>query len=245
MHSIIFDGSFEGFLCVVYAYYYDKIIPSHIQREDEYQETLDAEVLPIFTDQARAARVLDGINKKISPDAAEMVFFACLSGEDDIYMDIFKYTVLGFKVGSIVDSYLQTDYVRRVHTLHKRVGHETHMLTGFCRFQETRQGVYYCAVTPKNHVLPLLAEHFTDRFKNQAWVIHDKKHGQAAVYDGSEYVIGNVGADAKVEFTENETRVQDLWKLFFKTIAIQERASYKRQRQMLKLYFRNNMVEFK
>ncbi len=148
MHSIIFDGSFEGFLCVVYAYYYDKIVPSHIQREDEYQETLDAESVSVNTDQPKAARVLEGINRKISPEAAKMVFFACLSGEDDIYMDIFKYTVLGFRVGALVDSYLQTDYVRRVHTLHKRVGHETHMLTGFCRFQETRQGVPGKATQP-------------------------------------------------------------------------------------------------
>ena len=43
MRPVIFDGGFEGFLCVVYAYYYDKIIPSHIQREDEYQEALDGE----------------------------------------------------------------------------------------------------------------------------------------------------------------------------------------------------------
>jgi hypothetical protein len=48
-----------------------------------------------------------------------------------------------------------------------------------------------------------------------------------------------------MEFSESELEVQDLWKLFFKTIAVRERASYKRQRQMLKLYFRDNMVEFK
>ncbi len=243
--SVTFDGSFEGFLCVVYSFYYEKIIPLHIQPEHEYQEALDAPVHNVATDSAKAERVLGGITKKISGEAAEKIFYACLSGEDDVFMDIFRYTVLGFKVGALVDSYLQTDYVRRVHTLHKRVGHETHMLTGFCRFQETTQGAYYCAVTPKNHVLCLLAEHFADRFKSQIWVIHDKKHGLAAVYNGKEYIIREAPAGAAVDLTAGEKQIQALWKAFFDTIAIEERASYKRQRQHVALYFRKNMTEFK
>lgn len=242
--SVVFDGSFDGFLCVIYAYYYQKVLPWHIQSEDIYQKTLEAEEYYIATEPEKAARVMEGIRQKISPDAAQYIYNAFLAGEEDKYMDMFRYIRLGFKVGPAVDDYLQADYVMRVHRLAKYVGHETHLLTGFCRFAETKQGVYYCVISPKNQVLPLLAEHFRNRFMNHAWIIHDKKHGLAAVYDGNECLIENVSPTAHVIYTDDESQIQDLWTAFFNTVAIEERKSKKRQRQHIPLYFRGPMTEF-
>jgi hypothetical protein len=64
------------------------------------------------------------------------------------------------------------------------------------------------------------------------------------VYNGKEYFITKVPNDAKVVLSEKEEQIQDMWTLFFTTIAIKERSSYKRQRQVLPLYFRGNMTEF-
>lgn len=242
--SVVFDGSFDGFLCIVYAFYYEKITPLYIQTEENYQRTLDADEYYVSADPARAARVLEGIQEKISGEAVFFLYNAQMAFEEDRFMDMFRYVVLGFKVGARVDEYLQVDYVARVHRLSKYATHEAHMLSGFCRFAETKQGVYYCVVTPKNHILPILAEHFRDRFMNHAWIIHDKKHGMAAVYDGYEYIIEPVPPEVNVIYTDEEEHIQDLWVAFFNTIAIKERKNKKLQRQNAALYFRENMTEF-
>ena len=243
--SVLFDGSFDGFLCIIYAYYYDKIQPLYIQTEDAFQQTLDVEVYYVATDTEKSARVYDGIRQKISEDSANNLYKAFLSGEDNKYMDLFRYVLLGFKKGFALDDCLQEDCVLRVHKLAKHVGREVHLLSGFCRFAETKQGVFYCVIEPKNHVLALLAEHFRDRFMNHAWIIHDKKHGMAAVYNGEDYIIESVPKDINVLYTDEEEKIQSLYTTFFNTIGIKERANYKLQRQHVPLYFRGPMIEFR
>ena len=241
---VVFDGTFDGFLCVVYAYYYCKVKPIVIQRADQVQLTLDSELYMVDTDPDHAARVLKGLREKVSEEAAHYVYYAFLSGEEDKYMTIFSYILRGFTLGHMVDSHLQEDCVRGVHKLAKHVGREAHLLTGFCRFAETDSGVFYCHITPKNDVLALLADHFCQRFMNQAWVIHDKSRNQAAIYDGDAFVITAVPREVNVTYAEGEKETQALWTMFFKTLAIEARKNPKLQRQLLPLYFRRNMTEF-
>ena len=242
---IVFDGSFDGFLCAIYAIYYDNINPVLIQKEEEVQLALDSELYQVTTDINQAARVLKGIETKISEGAASNVYYSFLSGKDDKYMTIFRYIQFGFSIGSTIDSHLQQDCVRAVHDLARQVGKEAHLLNGFSRFAETDTGVYYCEITPKNDVLALIAEHFCSRFMNQAWVIHDKRRNQAAIYDGNTHVIVSVPKNATVSYAEGERETQQLWAAFFKVLAIEARKNPKLQRQMVPLYFRKNMTEFK
>ena len=240
----IFDGTFEGFLCVVYEYYYNKITPLIIQTEDRVQLTLTDEVYRVETDSSRATRVYNGIKEKISEDAARRVYLACLSGDEDKYMTIFQYVLRGFTLGHMVDSHLTKDYVKAVHSMAGRVGGEAHKLNGFCRFAETTSGIMYCEITPKNDVLPLIAPHFSQRLMNLRWVIHDKSRHQAAIYDGESYIITDVPPNIAIEYAEGEDEIQDLWIVFFNSLSIKARENPKLQRQMLPLYYRKNMTEF-
>jgi probable DNA metabolism protein len=243
---ILFDGSFEGFLCVVYVVYYEKIEPVSIQVQGFEQLALDTVPYYIETDLQKSTRVFNAIYEKISEEAAEYVYNAFHSAEDGRFMSLLKYLRLGFSVGHMVDSHLHEDFVRDVQKMSKYVCREAHLLHGFCRFVETAQNVYYCDVTPKNDVLIMLATHFEKRMMNQAWIIHDKTRNKAAIYDGNSYVITAVPAsDAAVPLAEGEAETQELWVTFFNTIAIDERRNPKLQRQLVPLYFRKNMTEFK
>ena len=242
--AVTFDGSFEGFLCVVYAYYYDGIMPLYIQDADNYQQALDIEEYYVSTDFDKALRVQLGIREKISVQAENYLAYAFLAEGDDKFMDMFRYVILGFKTGSAVDNHLQQDYVLGVHKRARYVGGEAHLLSGFCRFAETKQGVFYSAVTPVNNVLSILAEHFADRMMNQAWIIHDKKRHKAAVYDGNRYIIGDVPKFAQVDFCDGEKLIQDLWGAFFDAVTIKERVNKALQRNNLPLRYRGNMLEF-
>jgi len=256
---VTFDGSFDGFLCVVFAHYYDKVSPMQIQRHDQVQLTLDGEFLHVETDMKKAARVLKGLRNNVSEDAANHVYNAILSGKDDKYMAIFRYIQMGFKLGHMVDSYLQTDCVRRVHKLSRHVGREAHLLFGFCRFAEITAGgstaeadilarptnILYATISPKNDVLHMVADHFTQRLMNHVWVIHDTARHQAAIYDGKKYMITPVPQGTKVTYAAGEENIQDLWLAFFNALTIEARINPKLQRQLLPLYFRKNMTEFK
>ena len=241
--AVLFDNSFEGFLCILFAYYYEDILPLNIQADQSYQLTLDAEEYYIATDYDKAMRVEKGIKRKISRQAFDNLYSAFLTENEDIYMDMFRYAVLGFRVGEAVDSHLQEDCVLAVHKNARYVGRETHLLTGFCRFKETDEHVFYCEISPVNNVLHLLAEHFSERMSNQAWVIHDKKRGIAAIFDGSKYIIGAVPTNVKLQYSDKEEAIQDLWKSFFDTLAIKERRNKKLQRNFVPLYFRKWMLE--
>jgi len=242
--AITFDGSFDGFLCVVYACYYEKINPISIQDESMAQLVLDIDAQCIETNPSYAARVFSAIREKISEEAANYVYNAFLSFEDDRYMAILNYIRMGFSQGHIIDSHLQNDCVRRVRKLAGHVAGEAHLLLGFCRFEETKQGVFYCKITPKNNVLPLVSDHFSQRLMGQAWIIHDKTHGEAAIFNGHSYIITATPRDAVVELADGEEETQEMWVAFFNALTIKARINPKLQRQLLPLHFRGNMTEF-
>jgi probable DNA metabolism protein len=243
--DVLFDGTFEGFLCVVYAYYYEGVVPLSIQTTGEYQLSLAQEEYFVVTVDERARKVEKAIGKKISQEAIRRVGCAFLADAPDRYINMLRYIVFGFKVGGMVDSHMQYDFVLRVHKLAREVGREAHKLTGFCRFAETAQGIYYCAVTPVHHVLLPLAEHFADRMIGQSWVIHDKRHNMAVVYDGNDYTFVAVNPDSEPPvLAGNEEFIQNLWVTYFNTLAIEARKNPKLHRQMLPIKYRGNMVEF-
>jgi probable DNA metabolism protein len=242
----LFDGTFDGFLSVVYAVYYEKIEPSTLQIQGNEQLSLGVEPLFVQTNEEHAARVFKSFRRKVGEEAASYIYHAFLAADDDRFMAMLKYMQLGFKIGHMVDSHLQENFVLKVHKCSRYVEREAHLLYGFCRFVETKQNVFYCKVTPKHDILELLARHFSQRLMNQAWVIHDKTRTKAAIYDGNMYLITDVPKDNPVQFEEidEEQQIQGLWITFFNNLAIQARKNPKLQRQLLPLYFRKNMTEF-
>ena len=245
MTAALFDGSLEGFLSVVYADYYDRRHFEYAFEDNVYQQRLDADYIYVPADPPRSARVMDAIGVKISPEAQSNVCNCCLSNDKNRFSALLHYVRLGFKTGASVDSRLQDPHVLRVHKLVQYVQREAHLLAGFCRFKETQSGVYYASISPVNNALPILAEHFRERFMNQPWVIHDTGRGIAAVYDCREYIIEEVPAGANVNCSDSEAVFRDLWKAFFDTIAIKERTNKKLQRNLIPLHFRKHITEFR
>jgi len=245
--TALFDGSFEGFMCLIHAYYYEGIAPAAIFSEPDniYQPALDSpDEFYVSTDFEKSDKVQQSISEKISQDAYGYVTTAFLSEETDKYMPIFQYILLGFKIGERVDDHLQQDCVLDTHRLARRVAKDAHILSGTCRFAETTTGVYYCAIAPKSYALPIVAQHFSQRLSTQPWIIHDKKRNHAAIYNGQEYIITSVPAGVKMELTANEMEIQGLWKTFFHALAIKERENYKVARTVIPLHYRKFMLEF-
>jgi len=244
--DVLFDGSFEGFLCVVYAFYYVQITPRTIQSVNDFQPSITQEEYFVLTDGGQARTVEKALQNKISADASRRVYYAFLSSAMDRLSALLHYIVLGFKLGGKIEEHLHNDCVLRVHKMAREVGREAHKLTGFCRFEETAQGIYYCGITPEHHVLEPLAEHFSDRMMDVSWVIHDKRHHRAAVYNTQNYTIVDVKpGQPPPAMAGNEQQIQNLWTLYFNTLAIEARKNPKLHRQMVPIKFRGDMTEFR
>ena len=138
--------------------------------------------------------------------------------------------------------------MEKLFELRRRVGNESHFFKEILRFRELENGILYARMDPKNQVLTCIAPHFADRLPQENWLIYDGTHRVFAVHQvGKSWVLlsGEEADISRIErFSEEESEIQKLWKGFFKSISVQERESYTRQRQHLPLWYRKNMVEF-
>ena len=244
-HDVIFDGSFDGFLCVIHAHYYEKILPRSVSAADYAQTRLFGCAVTIETDHAKAGAVAAAIIKKISREAYEMLYQA-FSGRDADYLRLFKFVTFGFDADPRVASRLDLDFVLYVSGLSRRTGREAHRYLGFVRFRETKSGALYADIEPDNFILPQLAEHFSQRLIGEKWMIHDIGRGLCAVYDGNGYFICEAGktAPAVIDGAVDEDAYQKLWKTFYETIAVEDRIRKKRFDHMLPKKFRGHLTEF-
>ncbi|HWR45555.1 TIGR03915 family putative DNA repair protein [Sporomusa sp.] len=133
-----------------------------------------------------------------------------------------------------------------VNTLFKAVNHldrESHLLKGFLRFS-IFNNVLVGEIEPKNYVLPLLVQHFCERYPEERFLIHDKTHGMGLVYQPYQSAVIPIGALELPEVDAQEQTFRELWQLFYDTIAIQGRHNPQcRMSHMPKRYW-TYMTEF-
>ncbi len=241
----VFDGTYEGLLTIIYEHFYKKMNFLSIEHEDYAQQKIGMEYIYIKTDTEKALKVYNSIPKKISSLSADTAYYAFLHNDSERFIYIYLYILLGFKTGKTLDNHKNVDFVLKTQNFAKAVRNEAHFNREFIRFTETQNGIYYADISPKYDVLVYLSEHFADRFPSHPWIIHDVSRNIAAIYNGEHYVFTETPKDAVIQYSDNEKEYQQLWKRFFETIAIKERASYKLQRGNLPLRFRKHMTEFK
>jgi len=238
----LYDGSFEGLLCCVYESYYQKELPSMVFHYGEAQATLFP-VKEIETDTTAAKKVEDSIGRKISKEALRLVRMCYLSQMEDRELIILRFLRMGYKIGSPVTNMLADDTVRSITQSAKNVQGESHFFKMFLRFSEYN-GALVATIEPKNFVLPLVAAHFCDRFPSEQFLIYDKSHKCAFVYQNGEKNLTALEDLELSEVGEEEAKYRALWKRFYDTIAIKGRINPKlRMSHMPKRYWAH-LTEF-
>ena len=93
--KVIYDGTFEGFLTLVYDVYYTKLRPKEILKHEP--EVLLFEPLhTVFTDSIKAQKVLLALKQKFEPEHYQRIFHAFLCDNDAFEMALLDFIVLGF-----------------------------------------------------------------------------------------------------------------------------------------------------
>lgn len=216
-----YDGSFAGLMCCVYESYEYKEIPSMIRPPSD-QQTLFDNAKWIETDEKKADRVYNSIPLKISFEAQELVklgFLTCASQKE---LQILLFLRMGFKYGGKVMTMLTNDVVCSLQKAVRHLTSESHKFKGFVRFSVYGE-VLVSVIEPKNYVLPLLSAHFCDRYSNERFMIYDKTHGMALIYQSQNAELVYIDELTLPEADSTEVEYRRLWRQFYKTIAIEGR----------------------
>ena len=107
--------------------------------------------------------------------------------------------------------------------------------------------VMFSEIEPENQVLPLLGEHFSDRFPLVNFMIYDKTHKACLIHPaGKQWVIlqdANLDEERIHQYSKREQEYSRLWKGFVSSIAIEERRYHQCQMNFMPKKYWKHMTE--
>ena len=237
----VYDGSIVGFLCCVHASFYAREMPLDIISMDKQQPSL-YEFRFIASDEAKARAVRESISRNISARALELTDHVFLCHHKNKEQSLLRFLVFAFRTGPRSTSMLGESAVAEVLAMERHMLGERHLLLGFIRFKDYGN-MLGAVISPKNFILPLLANHFMSRFPNENFIIYDKTYSAALIYRNKQFEITAVEEIEFAQESETELHYQALWKNFYDTIGIKERLNPRcRMSHMPKRYW-VNMIE--
>ena len=234
----LYDGSLAGFFCCVHESVYQRELPFSIELSTEAPFS----ILPfktIISDQTKARRVQASIRGKICPRALQLVenvFLSCLKERE---LALLRFLLLGYREGGQVTQQLGRAEIAPLLAAEKHLLNECHLLQGFIRFSDYG-GALAATITPKNFVLPYIANHFINRFSGEDFMIYDKTHCAALIYENRQKKIIPLDHLEYPAVSPEEEGYRELWKRFYNNISIEARYNPRcRMTHMPKRYWQN------
>lgn len=235
--QLVYDGTYEGLLTVVFECYRLKLTPTAISPSSAASQTLFDYQSPVTieTDVASAERVQTGIRKYGQQQAVMDLLKTFHSESKDREMVILGYLQLLFKLRKPIATHYHLNEVLRVSQLVKQMRREVHRMHAFVRFQELADGLFFAPIEPDFDVLPFTFQHFKARYTAMQWCIYDIKRNYGMLFDGkavssvvleTEQILQSIQLPAELLSTK-EQDYQQLWKDYFKSTNIVERKNIK------------------
>ena len=260
MTVYVFDGTMDGLLTAVFDAFLLKERPEQLLSEGDALPLFCDHIYHVTTDEEKARRVWAGLEKKLCREALRLISVSWLSELRELNTPLFQYICKVFldkpsgraqrRQCDISRNFADAD-VLAVTNIARRVLHEQLRMKQFIRFQKAKDGTYLAVVSPDHNVLPIIIDHFQDRFNDQPWLIYDAKRHYGYYYDGKTVIRVTFEDEAAVPFnlsngkldaavlSDNDQLFQDLWRTYFKAICIRERMNPRKQLQdMPRRYWR-------
>jgi probable DNA metabolism protein len=241
MTVYVFDGTMDGLLSAVFDAYALKEQPEELLKSGDALPLFCERTYQVMTDEDKAQRVWAGLEKRLEREALKLISVSWLSELQELSSPLFHYIYKVFKQGDISRNFADPD-VLSVTNIARRVLHEQLRMKQFIRFQKAKDGTYLAVVSPDHNVLPLITDHFSDRFNDQPWLIYDAHRHYGFYYDGHAAPFRITFEDeAKVPFSlesgklneevlsSDDQLLQNLWRTYFKAICIKERMNPRKQ----------------
>lgn len=193
--TLIYDGSFNGFLTTVYRAFDEKIEVSDIQKNTIAQRALFSDSETVFTQMENAKSVWSGIQIK-SHIAIRNIYFAFLSEQPGIEIILYRFIKKLFSPMDMISLNFADELESKIYQLAKIVGKEKKHIETSAKFNLTADGVHVAFIKPYNDILPLISRHYRFQFSNKSWLIYDRKRSYGMYYNLQTVVFISLDADA-------------------------------------------------
>lgn len=248
----LYDGSFDGFLSAVFDAFLEKGEVG-IEKKDGWQPQFFVETLEVATSHEKAERVVNKLLAICGNRGFSAILCIFLSETENAETYAFYLIKSVIKYGVKAFSRFQDEKIASAMRIRKKVSKEYDKFLGIIRFTELSNGVFYAPIEPDFNIVPFLTGHFYERLSGTKWMIHDIRRGIAVYHcEGkTEYVefvdemTSHLNMSTLMGKSENEERFAEMWRAYFKIIAIESRINPKLQRQFVPLRYIKHMTERK
>lgn len=236
MKQYVFDGSYIGFLTLIFESFERKHFEIVLATKENFVASFFDESFEIISDPEKAKRVMIGLKNKLPAVEVNNVYKVFLS-ENSSALQSLVYVIQNiFKNRTNILENFGDGKVLEYHQTLKKVDRERHRMKAFVRFQKSEDGTFYCMIEPDFNVLPLISEFFRKRYADQKWLIYDvkRKYGLyynlqniEEVYLSTKQKNDLSTANSTINLDETEEHYQTLWKQYFKSTNIEARKNMK------------------
>lgn len=247
MTTVVYDGSFEGLLTAIFEIYEYKFDDADIRNENSAMENIFNASHIVHTNDNKAFRVMQMLQKKLSREGVKNFFAMFLSEELGIENKLYNYVKLIVESPVSVEKNFNNATILKLSNAVRKVYKERHRMEAFVRFKQTLDDLYYALIEPDFNVLPLLISHFKSRYADQNWLIYDMKRRYGIYYNKIEVNYINIDFNQlkhnllteQNNLHKNEMLFEELWKQYFTSINIKARKNAKLHTQhMPKRYWK-------
>ena len=250
MHTLIYDGTFEGLLTAVFEIYQRRLGAVLVKKTDLTDTDLFGDVVTVGTSEPCATRVLAGLKRKLSASGVQRLYVSHMSeieGGDDVLVGYMRHV---FNSAINIEEDYTNKYVVRLSEIVKKIRREKHRMEAFVRFQKLKDHTYFASMEPDFNVLPLVVKHFRKRYADQKWILYDLKRKYGVHYDlhETQYIkldFEGTGKNHDVVsiYEKEEVIYQDLWKNYFKSVNIASRKNTRLHLRHIPLRYWKHLTE--
>lgn len=253
--AYLYDGTLEGLFTAVFCAFERHETPMDVCRTDSYQPRLSQLAVTIETSLPKADRVRAGILRACGRRGYRRVRRAALSDDPSAASAVYRFIAFAMAenakrpcstcprrgtcrsaftnpkltscpkvVGRLIDD-VANPAIKPVHKLSMFVNRECEHMRQFLRFQELEGGLFYARCNPKANVVPLIMDHFAERFNVQPFIIYDENHHIAGISEGGNWQLVNTRdwPDHELRLpptTASEATMAEAWRRFYRALAV-------------------------
>jgi len=173
--TLIYDGTFDGFLTAVYKVFDEQLKDVEIVKPKHFQPTIFVDSEEVKTNSEKAKRVWSGLQAKVSKSTAYRLYTCFLSEIKGVENVLLRFILFAYCSESFSYTNHNNKDVLRVLQVSKMVFRERDRMEAIVKFQLTKDGIYFASIEPDFNVLPLLLKHIEKKYPERQWILFDKK----------------------------------------------------------------------
>ncbi len=240
-----YDGTFRGFLSLLY---YLLNTPNLLleKKIKIFNQRLHKEFLfspkEVFLDLKVIKEFYLSLEKTLSQELFKKLFLYYLCDTANLELLVARVIHKTLRFPNYYKN-LSKEEVIKLYQTEKAFYRERHRYYGLLRFISLPDKTLVAQFNPKFNILPKMYSFFVKRFPQENFLIFDRTRNLVFIYKNQQkYLFWVEGLE--IELKEEIDPLVNLWKTYFKEIAIPERINFNRQRNRLPLRYRNFLPEF-